>query len=89
MLLAVSRIAVTSCVRRLDKALKTFGSATSYGIFAQMDRQETDEKVSLKCYGIDPEPYDCRVSHPEAPGEFCFPPLAALITSGGAHARFT
>ncbi len=68
---------------RLDKALKTFGSATAYGIFAQMDRQESDKKVRLQCYGIDDSPYACAVSHPEAPGEYCFPPLASLVTSGG------
>lgn len=65
------------------QSLKTFGSATSYGIFAQMDRQESNKKVELTCYGIDPEPYECKVQHPEAPGEYCFPPLASLITSGG------
>ena len=68
---------------RLRRSLKTLGSATSYGIFAQMDRQESDKEVKLTCYGIDPEPYPCKVKHPEAPGEYCFPPLASLITSGG------
>jgi hypothetical protein len=68
---------------RLRRSLKTLGSATSYGIFAQMDRQESDKEVALTCYGIDPEPYPCKVKHPEAPGEYCFPPLASLITSGG------
>jgi hypothetical protein len=68
---------------RLRRSLKTLGSATSYGIFAQMDRQESDKEVALTCYGIDPEPYRCKVKHPEAPGEYCFPPLASIITSGG------
>jgi hypothetical protein len=68
---------------RLRRSLKTLGSATSYGIFAQMDRQESDKEVALTCYGIDPTPYRCKVKHPEAPGEYCFPPLASLITSGG------
>jgi len=68
---------------RLKRSLKTLGSATSYGIFAQMDRQESDKEVKLTCYGIDPEPYRCTVKHPEAPGEYCFPLLAALITSAG------
>ena len=68
---------------RLRRSLKTLGSATSYGIFAQMDRQESDKEVALTCYGIDPTPYPCKVKHPEAPGEYCFPPLASLITSGG------
>ena len=48
-----------------------------------MDRQESDKEVALTCYGIDPTPYPCKVKHPEAPGEYCFPPLASLITSGG------
>jgi hypothetical protein len=30
----------------------------------------------------DAEPYSCRVMHPDVPGEFCFPPLASLITAG-------
>ena len=68
---------------RLRRSLKTLGSATSYGIFAQMDRQESDKEVELTCYGIDPTPYRSKVKHPEAPGEYCFPPLASLITSGG------
>jgi hypothetical protein len=29
---------------------------------------------------IEAEPYTCRVAQPDIPGEFCFPPLAALIT---------
>jgi hypothetical protein len=65
---------------RLDKALKVFANASSYGIYAEMNRQETDEKTKLKCQGIDPAPYACSVIHPEKPGEFCFPPLASLIT---------
>ena len=65
---------------RHDKALKVLANATSYGIFAQMDRQETATAQPVTCYGIDPGPFVCKVAHPEAPGEYCFPPLAALIT---------
>jgi hypothetical protein len=68
--------------KRLDKFLKTVGSATSYGIFAQMDRREDEGKVSVTCYGIDRDPFDCKVKHPEEPGEYCFPPIASLITAG-------
>lgn len=32
------------------------------------------------CHGIDAEPFRCRVAHPDVPGEYCFPPLASLIT---------
>lgn len=65
---------------RLDKALKVLANASSYGIYAEMNRQETEKRVRLKCQGIDPSPYVCSVIHPENPGEFCFPPLASLIT---------
>ena len=56
------------------------GNATSYGIYAEMNRQESDEKVRMVCHGIDAAPYECTVTHPENPGEYCFPPLASLIT---------
>ena len=65
---------------RLDKALKVLANAASYGIYAEMNRQETEKRVKVKCQGIDPEPYECSVIHPEKAGEFCFPPLASLIT---------
>ena len=57
---------------RLKRSLKTFGSATSYGIFAQMDRKESNKPVKLTCYGIDAEPYECTVKHPESPASSAF-----------------
>jgi hypothetical protein len=48
---------------RLDKSLKVFANASSYGIYAEMNRQETEKKVKLKCQGIDP-------SHTNAPPLF-------------------
>jgi hypothetical protein len=65
---------------RLDKALKVLANAASYGIYAEMNRQEADEAVKVTCYGIDSDPFTCRVAHPDIPGEFCFPPFASLIT---------
>jgi hypothetical protein len=70
---------------RLDKALKVLANAASYGIYAEMNPQETDEKTKvtchgIDCHGIDCEPFTCRVMHPDVPGEYCFPPLASLIT---------
>lgn len=66
---------------RLDKALKVLANATSYGIFAEMRREESAEKVAVTCHGIDPTPFECRVLNPEKPGEYCFPPLASVITA--------
>jgi hypothetical protein len=67
---------------RLDKALKVIANSTSYGIYAEMNRQESNEKSTVICHGIDPEPFTCSVNHPEIPGKYCFPPLASLITGG-------
>jgi hypothetical protein len=66
--------------KRLDKALKVLANATSYGIYAEMIREESDKKVHVTCHGIDAESYTCRVAHPDKTGEYCFPPLASLIT---------
>ena len=67
-------------VERLDKSLKVLANATSYGIFAEMNRQESEKRVKVRCHGLDPEPYQCWAMHPEQIGEYCFPPLASLIT---------
>jgi hypothetical protein len=66
--------------KRLDKALKVLANATSYGVYAEMHRQESDGKQNVTCHGIDPEPFQCRVAHADVPGEYCFPPVASLIT---------
>jgi hypothetical protein len=67
--------------QRLDKALKVLANATSYGIFAEMIREESKAKVPVSCYGIDPAPFLCKVANAEHAGEYCFPPLASLITA--------
>jgi hypothetical protein len=67
-------------VDRLDKSLKVLANATSYGIFAEMNRQESEKRIKVRCHGLDPEPYECSVLHPEQPGQYCFPPSASLIT---------
>ncbi|PYX40126.1 MAG: hypothetical protein DMG83_27230 [Acidobacteria bacterium] len=55
-------------------------NAASYGIYAEMHRLESERKVKLTGYGIDAEPFTCRVAHPDEPGKYCFPPIASLIT---------
>ena len=73
---------------RLDKALKVLANAASYGIYAEMHRRESDRKQNVTCHGIDAEPFQCRVAHADVPGEYCFPPLASLIT-GAARLMLT
>lgn len=65
---------------RLDRSLKVLANATSYGIYAEMNREESDQPTSVTCYGIDAKPFQCRVAHPDIVGEYCFPPMASLIT---------
>lgn len=67
---------------RLDQTLKVLANSTSYGIYAETNRQEASVKQEVTCYGIDSTPFTCKVLHPEVPGAFCFPPLASLITGG-------
>jgi hypothetical protein len=67
--------------KRLDKALKVLANATSYGIYAEMQRRESTRADTVQCQGIDAEPFTCRVAHADKPGEYCFPPVASLITS--------
>ena len=65
---------------RLNKALKVLANAASYGIYAEMNREESEKPVRINCHGIDRKPFSCMVLHPDKTGEYCFPPLAALIT---------
>ena len=65
---------------RLDRALKVLANAASYGIYAEMNRMESEREIDVECHGIDAEPFNCRAAHPDVPGEYCFPPLASLIT---------
>lgn len=67
---------------RTSHILKILANATSYGIYAEMHQQERDEPMQVTCHGIDADPFACRVAHPEVAGEYCFPPLASLITAG-------
>ena len=68
---------------RLDKALKVTANAGSYGIFAEMNRKEQpgNRKVPVTVWNSDGQPFTTKVAAPEEPGPYCFPPLAALITS--------
>lgn len=66
---------------RRDKGLKTLANATSYGIYAQMTRREpTKERHPVLVHGRPDEPFERKIAAPEDPGEFAFPPFAAVIT---------
>ena len=54
-----------------------------YGIFAEMNREElpSDPTETIGVFGHG-EPFEQRTNAPEELGEYCFPPIAALIASG-------
>lgn len=68
---------------RLDAFLKVLANSGSYGVFAELNREEAcaGESVKVTVHGLD-GPFESRTTAVEAPGEFSFPPLAALITAG-------
>jgi hypothetical protein len=67
---------------RLERFMKITANATVYGAFARFDRRDLPDAVEVKVYGSDEEPTTARTKHPEDPGPFCFPPIAASLTSG-------
>lgn len=55
--------------KRLEKSLKILASATCFGIYAQMDRQDEDNKVEVTCQGIDSESTTSEVNPPPSWGD--------------------
>jgi hypothetical protein len=66
---------------RLGQFLKVLANSTSYGVFAEMNRQETvaKQRTTITVHGVDADPFVATVSGAEEPGDFCFPLLAAFI----------
>ncbi|MBB5156604.1 hypothetical protein [Saccharopolyspora phatthalungensis] len=76
------RQAVKDSDPTLAAFLKVLANAGSYGIFAQMDRQElaTGQRTHVTVHGAAEQPWKAAVAAPEKPGEYVFPPIAACIT---------
>lgn len=74
----------------LDRFLKVLANATSYGIYAEMNRHElaAQDRAAVDVFGIGDEPFTTRVQAPEEPGDYCFPPIAACI-AGAARLMLT
>jgi hypothetical protein len=74
---------------RLAAFLKVLANAGSYGIYAEMTRRDhpPDDKAPITVFGPG-EPFSTRVNAPEDPGEYCYPPMAAVIT-GAARLMLT
>ena len=67
--------------KRLDRFLKTLGSATSYGIFAQENRRvlPARERERVRVYRPS-RAFEAWTGAPEDPGRYFFPPIATAIT---------
>jgi hypothetical protein len=68
---------------RLKLALKLMANSGSYGIFAELNRQELkkDDAASVRVYGLHGA-FDQTTQAPEDPGPLFFPLLAAVSTAG-------
>lgn len=71
-----------------QQALKITASATSYGIFIELNPEELDKPGLTDCYGLDGEGFQAVVRRYEQPGRFFHPLLATLIT-GAARLMLT
>jgi hypothetical protein len=67
---------------RLSQFLKVLANATSYGIYAEMVRDELGSKrETVTVHRIDGTTFEAPTNAPEDPGTRFFGPMAALITS--------
>jgi hypothetical protein len=69
---------------RVQLFLKITANAGAYGIWAEYNRQDlpAGDTSLVTVHGCHDDPFTDRVSAPEEPGRFCYPPLAAVITAG-------
>ena len=70
--------------KRIDAFLKVLANSASYGIYAEMVREELPRRQEevVDVHGALPQSFADSVPTPEEPGEFSFPPMAACITGG-------
>lgn len=66
---------------RLSQFLKITANATAYGILARFDRRDLANQVAATVWGPDEAPRVQSLAHPEDPGPYTFPPIAATITA--------
>lgn len=66
--------------RWVRQSLKTTVNATAYGINAEMNPRHDTKPMPVEVDGL--EHFTTKTAAPEIPGEYCFPPLAAMITAG-------
>ncbi|MDX3458949.1 hypothetical protein PV396_44730 [Streptomyces sp. ME02-8801-2C] len=65
---------------RNEQFLKVLANAGGYGIFVEINRDDSAEDSKETIYGALGNPWETNVYKPEAPGQYCFPPIGTLIT---------
>jgi hypothetical protein len=61
-------------------SLKILANATSYGIFVEVNVEELEGKVTVRCFGADGRSFPVQTTKLEKPGTYFHPLLATLIT---------
>lgn len=67
---------------RLDALLKCLANAGSYGIYAEVTPREAGRPERVEVLRTDGSRFTDLTAAPEVPGEFSFPPFAAITASG-------
>jgi DNA polymerase type B, organellar and viral len=62
------------------KFLKTLSNSSAYGITVEMNPERLGEGETAEVAVHGTHGFRTRVSRPERPGEYCFPPIGAVIT---------
>lgn len=65
----------------LAEFLKVLANSGSYGIFAEMVRDDADTEQTVDVFSAPETPWKARVRHPEKPGRYTWPPVATCITA--------
>ena len=66
---------------RLPPFLKVLANSTGYGIYAEMNPDESSNtNIPVTVHDESGSSFTTAIDAPEDPGPFCFPPLAAAIT---------
>jgi hypothetical protein len=67
-------------INQMTDELKVLVNAPSYGINVEMTRDDKASAGEIPVYGAYPEPWETKPSAIEVAGEFCYPPVGAVIT---------
>lgn len=65
----------------LGEFLKVLANSGSYGIFAEMVREDSESEQTVEIFSAPETPWKARVRHPERPGRYTWPPVATCITA--------